>query len=143
MGKKFIDKKSATTYNLVYRSQEDPLAFEEGSTDRVFVPAGQKGRSRAAPGKQADQTVEQSLRDLQLDDGNGGLERQAGEAALYGVYLDDREYDYTKHLRAVGTGGGVILEAPSVTAAAAARAKRTRVEIRDVSLPAEVLPSQH
>ncbi|KAJ2802461.1 Protein ltv1 [Coemansia helicoidea] len=142
MGKKFIDKKSATTYNLVYRSQEDPLAFEEGSTDRVFVEAARKGaRGRAAQSKHADQTVQQSLRDLQLDDGGAdGGQRQAGEAALYGIFLDDRNYDYTKHLRAVGTGGGVLLEAPS----AAAKEKRAAVEIRDaVALPAEVLPSQH
>ncbi|KAJ1734871.1 Protein ltv1 [Coemansia biformis] len=139
MVRKFVDKKKATTYNLVYRSQEDPLAFEEGSNDRVFVEATQKGGLKASSSKRADQTVEQSLRDLQLDDADdAGAGRRAGEAALYGIYLDDRSYDYTKHLRPVGAGGGVILEVPD-----AAKKKRDAVEIRGAELPAEVLPSQH
>lgn len=28
---------------------------------------------------------------------------RAGEAAKYGIYFDDREYDYTKHLKRIGT----------------------------------------
>ncbi|KAJ2784151.1 Protein ltv1 [Coemansia javaensis] len=141
MGKKFVDKKRATTYNLVYRSQEDPLAFEEGGGQRVFVEAG--GRAgRAAEGRpgHAAQTLQQSLRDLDLSGiGEGDAEeREVGAAAKYGVLLDDRNYDYTQHLRAVGGAGGVLLEAP------AAREKRpAAVEIRDAELPAEALASQH
>jgi hypothetical protein len=36
-----------------------------------------------------------------------------GQAALYGVYLDDSEYDYTQHLRPMGNQGAVFIEAPS------------------------------
>lgn len=28
---------------------------------------------------------------------------RAGEAAKYGIFFDDREYDYTKHLKPIGT----------------------------------------
>ena len=39
----------------------------------------------------------------------------AGEAAKYGILLDDREYDYTKHLRRVGvTPGAVFIQAPGM-----------------------------
>ncbi|KAJ2548574.1 Protein ltv1, partial [Coemansia sp. RSA 1836] len=91
------------------------------------------------------------------------LDQQAGKAALYGIYLDDREYDYTKHLRSVGTGGGVLLNV------AAKKEKQAGIEILDMDegskddedraaagssssapqqtgrfrLPAEVLPSRH
>ncbi|KAJ2882794.1 Protein ltv1, partial [Coemansia aciculifera] len=157
MGKQFIDKKSAKTYKLVYRSQEDPLAFEEGASERVFVAVNKSEPGRSARGKDVDQTAQQSLRDLRLDDiAEEELDQQAGKAALYGIYLDDREYDYTKHLRAVGTGGGVLLSA------ATKKEKHNGIEILDMDedsesdndtraaqpagkfrLPAEVLPSKH
>jgi hypothetical protein len=36
-----------------------------------------------------------------------------GEAAEYGVYFDDTEYDYMQHLRTVGeVSDAVLLEAP-------------------------------
>ncbi|KAI8325908.1 hypothetical protein GQ54DRAFT_295071 [Martensiomyces pterosporus] len=155
MVKKFIDKKHAKTYKLVYRSQEDPLAFEEGASDRVFVQVGRSGAPKSRKGKDADQTFEQSLDDLKLDDiQEEDLDRQAGEAALYGVYLDDREYDYTKHLRKVGGGGGVLLEAPSL-----AKGEKMDGEIQFAdeedghmvnaegssrfTMPRELLPSSH
>lgn len=159
MGKKFIDKKKATTYNLVYRSQEDPLAFEEGGSERVFIEAnGRRGNRDHGKGKEADQTVEQSLRDMQLDgmddeDPDLDQEQQAGKAALYGIYLDDRDYDYTKHLRSVGTGGGVLLDVPQKKKPKTSGIQILDKEDEEISasgqsskravLPAEVLPSQH
>ncbi|KAJ2674248.1 Protein ltv1 [Coemansia sp. RSA 1085] len=118
MSKQFVDKKKAKTYSLVYRSQEDPLAFEEGSTDRVLVERGR--RKVQSKGKAAEQLAA-DLGDLQLED-------KVGKAALYGVFLDDSKYDYTQHLREVGTGGGILLNASSK---------------HNSDLPAEVLPSQH
>ncbi|KAJ1797031.1 Protein ltv1 [Coemansia sp. RSA 2399] len=144
MVKKFVDKKSSKTYQLVYRSQEDPLAFEEGTTERVFVSA-QKGLiTTGSKGKEVDHTIRRDLGDLRLEGiDEDVLDGGAGRAALYGIYLDDRDYDYTKHLRKVGTGG-VILEAP------AKKDKRIGgIEIIDHSgsnkggLPAEALPSTH
>ncbi|KAJ1881251.1 Protein ltv1 [Coemansia sp. RSA 486] len=157
MVKKFIDKKNATTYKLVYRSQEDPLAFEQGASERVFVQVDRRGREMKKPrskGKEVeDQTLQQSLRDLQLDTiTEQDMEQdEAGRAALYGIYLDDREYDYTKHLRPIGSGG-VLLEASTDGD------KSDSVVIKDdedlggfvteassssAVLPPEVLPSSH
>lgn len=42
-------------------------------------------------------------------------EEKVGEAAKYGILLDDRDYDYTKHLRRVGiTPGAVFIQAPGM-----------------------------
>ncbi|KAJ1762431.1 Protein ltv1, partial [Coemansia sp. RSA 1591] len=125
MGKQFISKKSGKTYNLVFRSQEDPLAFEEGSTDRVFVERGKQ--RRAARGND----VADDFAALGLNTNDA-----AGQAALYGIFLDDRKYDYTQHLRKVGSGGGIMLEAP------AKKDKRSEIAMRS-DLPAEALPSTH
>lgn len=35
-----------------------------------------------------------------------------GEAANYGIYYDDSNYDYMQHMRDLGTGGGKFVEAP-------------------------------
>lgn len=40
--KKFIDKKNAVTFNLVHRSQKDPLAADEQAPQRVLVPIALK-----------------------------------------------------------------------------------------------------
>ncbi|KAJ2079301.1 Protein ltv1 [Coemansia sp. RSA 988] len=148
MGKQFIDKKNSKTYKLVHRSWEDPQAFEEGNTDRVFVEVGQKPGPKTDRRDEDDQTVQQSLQDLKLDDIDeeelDGVNREAGQAALYGISFDDRHCDYTKYLREVGTGGGVILEAP------ARQKKQGEIGIRDAEdnlrssdLPSEVFESPH
>jgi len=43
------------------------------------------------------------------------VRRNEGEAANYGVYYDDTEYDYMQHMRDLGSGGGeaYFVEAPS------------------------------
>lgn len=39
--------------------------------------------------------------------------RRIGQAAQYGIFFDDGEYDYTQHLKPIGGGDAVFLEAPS------------------------------
>jgi protein LTV1 len=43
------------------------------------------------------------------------VRKNEGEAANYGIYYDDTEYDYMQHMRDLGSGGGeaYFLEAPS------------------------------
>lgn len=38
--RKFIDKKKAITFQLVHRSQHDPLIADETAGERVLVPSG-------------------------------------------------------------------------------------------------------
>jgi protein LTV1 len=37
---------------------------------------------------------------------------RVGQAALYGVFYDDSEYDYTQHLKPIGATDAVFMEAP-------------------------------
>lgn len=43
------------------------------------------------------------------------VRRNEGEAASYGIYYDDTEYDYMQHMRDLGSGGGesYFVEAPA------------------------------
>jgi protein LTV1 len=61
-----------------------------------------------------------------------------GEAAEYGVYFDDTDYDYMQHLRPVGmTADAIMLEAPATKGKGKGKAKE------DIFLPDESLPSQN
>ncbi|KAJ0171316.1 hypothetical protein K1T71_012866 [Dendrolimus kikuchii] len=78
--KKFIDKKKAVTFNLVHRSQRDPLAADETAPQRVLVPVN----ANIPPKKEKDPdlTPEQRLE----------------EQRKYGIYFDD-DYNYLQHLK--------------------------------------------
>ncbi|KAI8433066.1 hypothetical protein MSG28_013924 [Choristoneura fumiferana] len=78
--KKFIDRKKAVTFNLVHRSQRDPLAADESAPQRVLVPVN----ANVPPKKEQENqlTPEQRLE----------------EQRKYGVYFDD-DYNYLQHLK--------------------------------------------
>ncbi|KAK4204265.1 Low temperature viability protein [Triangularia verruculosa] len=109
MGKgKWIDKKTATHFTLVYRPQNDPLIHDDTAPSMVLAPS--QPSKNAGKGK--------GLSDLASELGSDAASIRAneGEAANYGVYYDDTEYDYMQHLRDLGTGAGeaVFVEAPSL-----------------------------
>ncbi|XP_032778401.2 protein LTV1 homolog [Daphnia magna] len=83
--KKFIDKKNAVTFNLVHRSQKDPLAADEKAPQRVLVPIGLK----------TEKNAESSSSSKSMEPGN-----QKEELAKLGIYFDD-DYNYLQHLRDV------------------------------------------
>jgi protein LTV1 len=66
-----------------------------------------------------------------------GVDDKIGQAALYGIYYDDTEYDYMQHLRPVGVYEDgmetILIEAPPI------REKKPGVVLDD--LPPQVLPS--
>lgn len=119
MPRKFIDKKKAATFHLVHRSHRDPLINDPESSSRVlkYVPPT---NSKTVPG---------SSKDPPLADGSKGpitrsileetvdvdaVRENEGQAAEYGIYFDDSEYDYMQHLRSVGdVPDGILLEAPA------------------------------
>ncbi|CAK1543476.1 unnamed protein product [Leptosia nina] len=78
--KKFIDRKKAVTFNLVHRSQRDPLAADETAPQRVLVPVNANIPSRKE--KELELTPEQ----------------QKEEQRKYGIYFDD-DYNYLQHLK--------------------------------------------
>ncbi|XP_046973559.1 protein LTV1 homolog [Vanessa cardui] len=78
--KKFIDRKKAVTFNLVHRSQRDPLVADESAPQRVLVPvnANIPAKKEKDPELTAEQRVE--------------------EQRKYGIYFDD-DYNYLQHLK--------------------------------------------
>lgn len=54
----------------------------------------------------------QSLSDLESDYGYSKRKNE-GEAAMYGIYYDDSEYDYMQHMREIGVSSeAIFIEAP-------------------------------
>ena len=77
MGRKkkpFIDKKKAHKFELVHRSQRDPLQADDGTSERVLLP------------------VESASAAQHLE-----------EQHKYGIFYDD-DYDYMQHLKPRGEG---------------------------------------
>ena len=69
-----------------------------------------------------------------------------GEAANYGIFFDDSEYDYMQHLKPVGLQEdgveSILIEAPSVEKGKG-KAKKSQAPIQFVDdLPKEALPSK-
>ncbi|KAL0861353.1 hypothetical protein ABMA27_008906 [Loxostege sticticalis] len=78
--KKFIDRKKAVTFNLVHRSQRDPLAADESAPQRVLVPVN----AAVPPRKEKDPDLTP--------------EQRKEEQQKYGIYFDD-DYNYLQHLK--------------------------------------------
>ena len=60
------------------------------------------------PTKQGNPSKAKNLEDLASEFGSeaGNIRDNEGEAASYGVYFDDTEYDYMQHLRDLNSGSG-------------------------------------
>ena len=65
--KKFIDKKSAVTFNLVHRSQKDPLAADEKAPQRVLVPISLKPEKNSETQPASTSKVQYYILTLTLD----------------------------------------------------------------------------
>ncbi|WWD20322.1 hypothetical protein CI109_104798 [Kwoniella shandongensis] len=88
----------AQHFQLVHRSQQDPLINDPEASQRVF-----KAVSR---GNDAARKAEITLADLEGQVDKSAIRPNEGEAALYGITYDDSSYDYMQHLKPVGAGGG-------------------------------------
>ncbi|MCJ1434130.1 hypothetical protein MMC27_003496 [Xylographa pallens] len=111
--KGWIDKSTSTTYALVHRPQNDPKIHDASSSSMVF--------QELAP-SQAHKIKNRSDLESELfgsdDVGSEAPEirENEGEAAEYGIYYDDTEYDYMQHMRDLnggnGSGESYFVEAP-------------------------------
>lgn len=74
-------------------------------------------------------------------------QREIGEAALYGVYFDDTEYDYMQHLRPVGVQEegveSVLIEVPSSSRPKAPTQSKRNNSLNLLDLPDGVLASAY
>ncbi|KDE07887.1 hypothetical protein MVLG_01798 [Microbotryum lychnidis-dioicae p1A1 Lamole] len=136
-------KPGTRTFQLVHRSQRDPLINDPEASDRVLKEVGAKqrpkGNAAGPPASDLELTVDRAPPSIE------------GDAAAYGVYFDDTQYDYMQHLRRVGdVGESYLVEAPSKKGKRPVGNKDVRssegVVVKDspsteLELPEEALPS--
>jgi protein LTV1 len=103
---RYRDKKSASHFTLVHRPQNDPLIHDESASSMVLNPTPLPNSNKV-----------KKLGDLESELGSdiSQIRHNEGEAANYGVYFDDTEYDYMQHMRDLGSGTGeaYFVEAPA------------------------------
>lgn len=113
---------------------------------------GESGKEPEAPTKSA-KGKEKALDNAAISDAAATEpdDSRIGQAALYGVFLDDRNYDYTKHLKPIGQHNDAVfipaksaVEAPKRGGALEFKAAPSAEDGRRVrfELPSEVLPSE-
>ncbi|KAE8451899.1 hypothetical protein EG329_002740 [Mollisiaceae sp. DMI_Dod_QoI] len=143
--KGWIDKKTATHFTLVHRPQNDPLIHDESASSMVLNPTPLPNSNKVK--KLDDLASELGLEAEQIRENEG-------EAANYGIYYDDTEYDYMQHMRDLGTGGGeaYFVEAPAPKNKGKGKDKQSLEDaLRDASLEdrqaplldEEILPSKN
>jgi protein LTV1 len=143
--KSIFRQPGAKNFQLVHRSQRDPLIYDPDASEYVLKEFERKN-VKVGPLRSVIHQINllttykgtlSSFNDESTDDDDGCA---PGEAALYGVYFDDREYDYTQHLRTVGVEesgvDSILIEAPS------RQIHKSTKNVFDL-IPKEALPSQH
>ncbi|SCV70669.1 BQ2448_3431 [Microbotryum intermedium] len=106
-------KPGTRTFQLVHRSQRDPLINDPEASDRVLKEVGAKQRAKGNTAGSFTSDFESTPDHAPSPAAIEGLD-DAGDAAAYGVYFDDTKYDYMQHLRRVGdVGESYLVEAPS------------------------------
>ncbi|KAF7546569.1 hypothetical protein G7046_g9261 [Stylonectria norvegica] len=113
---KWIDKKSAQHFTLVHRPQNDPLIHDENAPSMVLNPVA--GKSGPAKSKHLDDLASE------LGSEAESIRENEGEAASYGVYYDDTEYDYMQHLRDLNAGSGDVVFVESTSKADKGKGKQ-------------------
>ncbi|KAH9997790.1 Low temperature viability protein-domain-containing protein [Russula compacta] len=134
--KSIFRQPGAQHFQLVHRSQRDPLINDPDASQHVLKPVirenTKKGKSRA------DLEGLLSPSDPVLASGQSNI----GEASLYGVYFDDTEYDYMQHLRPIGRRDegfeSILVETPK-RGTTSKRTSDLPISLHD--LPPEALPS--
>ncbi|KIJ66375.1 hypothetical protein HYDPIDRAFT_86517 [Hydnomerulius pinastri MD-312] len=137
--KSIFRQPGAKHFQLVHRSQRDPLIHDPDASQHVlkaFVRGNdKKGKSRAEL---------ESL--IAPEDIAHDVHANVGEAALYGIYFDDTEYDYMQHLRTVGAEEegveSILIEAPTTSKSKGKGKAKSDDPISLRDLPPEALPSK-
>ena len=159
-GKSIFRQPGAKHFQLVHRSQRDPLIHDPDASQHVLkaVVRGNDKKvclslSSFLVSNQREITQGKSRADIEAilapEVIAHDIRANVGEAALYGVYFDDTEYDYMKHLRTVGTEEegveSILIEAPQPHNKFKSKGK-TKSTLDDPSwlqdLPPDALPSK-
>ncbi|KAK3676549.1 Protein ltv1 [Recurvomyces mirabilis] len=114
-----FDKKTATTFQLVHRAQNDPLIHDENAqmvfqekasttrrpTEDDYAHSDVASQISGTSEYRSDKTRQRG--DLE-DEFGMAVRRNEGEAAEHGVFYDDTSYDYMQHMRDLGGGEGAV-----------------------------------
>ncbi|OQO03444.1 hypothetical protein B0A48_10108 [Cryoendolithus antarcticus] len=123
--RKAFDKKTATTFALVHRAQNDPLINDDEAPSMVFaekqtrhVPDEDFNALPSSSSASAFSSTSTRSRKVKqrgdLEDEFGVAFRPyEGQAAEHGVFFDDTQYDYMQHMRDLGTGQGPVTWVPA------------------------------
>ncbi|GAA5990973.1 hypothetical protein JCM5350_001833 [Sporobolomyces pararoseus] len=138
-------KPGTKTFQLVHRSQRDPLINDPEASDRVLKEISKPQRG----GGQSYNAYEQSFTDSQGTEPKEVEESPfGGDASSYGIFFDDQEYDYLQHLRSVGDRPDAhLVEAPTPKERQRKRQPREEIagfkerERERIVLPEDSLPS--
>ncbi|GAA5841392.1 hypothetical protein JCM3766R1_004070 [Sporobolomyces carnicolor] len=103
-------KPGTKTFQLVHRSQRDPLIHDPEASDRVLkeISKPRKGQYNAyestVDGDEARAVGADEIQESPF----------TADASSYGIFFDDQEYDYLQHLRSVGDRpDATLVEAPT------------------------------
>ncbi|OQO04694.1 hypothetical protein B0A48_09617 [Cryoendolithus antarcticus] len=123
--RKAFDKKTATTFALVHRAQNDPLINDDEAPSMVFAEKQTRHvpdedlntlpSSSSASAVSSTSTRSRKVKqrgDLEDEFGVAFLPNE-GQAAEHGVFFDDTQYDYMQHMRDLGTGQGPVTWVPA------------------------------
>ena len=114
----------------MHRPQNDPLIHDEDAPSMVLNPTNKN------PGASNIRHLDDLASELGSDAEH--IRANEGEAANYGVYYDDTEYDYMQHLRDLnaGSGGEVVFVESTATANKGKQKQKQSLEdaLRDASL---------
>lgn len=70
------------------------------------------------------------------------IRENEGEAANYGIYFDDTEYDYMQHMREVGVSSEAVFVEALQFASKQRKKKSHEVALRDTPAPEDLLPEE-
>lgn len=109
-GKRF-DKKTAQTFNVVHRSHEDALYFDNDASKHVLVPA--KDRKKTIVQASRNDRPKKILTTSELEESLtkeeiASIRANEGLAAQYGIFFDDSKYDYMQHLKPIGQSADAV-----------------------------------
>ncbi|CAD7701346.1 unnamed protein product [Ostreobium quekettii] len=133
--RQFIDKRRATTYQLVFRSEDTSASAAGGEEDgcageRVLVPVDE------LPGPSSTRDSESSLPPFQIPfpfaadaafDGQDGAMSEERRREIVRLGLPDDGYDYLRHLRVPGVGRGGLEAIPEERDAGGGEARKGRL----------------
>lgn len=129
---------------MVHRPQNDPLIHDDSAPAVVLNP-------RVLPNSNKVKKLDDLASELGSDVGD--IRENEGEAANYGIYYDDTEYDYMQHMRDVGSGSGdaFFIEAKALKNEKGKQKQSLEDALREASLEdkkaftldEEILPSKN